>query len=90
MTDVIGWIQLFLQDKDSIVIHYAILSLNNLVQVCDLDYSIIIKVLNKKLVNLNDVSKVLELEDVVIEALVALLGNGDIKEKNAFRSILCL
>ena len=82
VTDVIGWIQLFLQDKDSIVIHYAILSLNNLVQVGDLDYSIIIKVLNKKLVNLNDVSKVLELEDVVIEALVALLGNGDIKEKN--------
>jgi hypothetical protein len=78
VNDVIGWIQSFLVDEETMIVYFAILSLHHLVVANELEYVIVLKVLNKKLVKLDDsITEILGLDDIVIEALVQFLGNGE-------------
>jgi len=77
VSDIIGWVQHFLTDEDSLVVSYALLSLHFLIVNGDLDYALVVKVLKKRLVDINDVDAILQLDDIVIESLMKLLGDGD-------------
>jgi hypothetical protein len=79
VSDVIGWIQTFLSDEEPMIVYYAILSLHYLVISNELDYVIVLKVLNKKLVKFHDnIDEILALpDDILIEAIVKFLGNGE-------------
>ncbi len=77
VTDVIGWVQSFLTDEESLVTYYSIMALHYLIEADELDYAMVIKVLNKKLVKVDDSTEILELPDIVLEALVQLFGDGE-------------
>ena len=79
VSDVIGWVQSFLGDEESMIVYYAILTLHYLVLASELDYIIVLKVLNKKLVKFDEgIDEIFGLkDDLVIEALVKFLGNGE-------------
>ena len=78
VSDVIGWVQSFLTDQEDMIVYYAVLSLHHLVLSGELDYIIVLKVLNKKLVKFDEnVNDVLTLNHIIIEALVKLLGDGE-------------
>ncbi|EEC45748.1 predicted protein [Phaeodactylum tricornutum CCAP 1055/1] len=81
VSDVIGWIQQFLtEDMTSPIrclqVHYALLSLHYLVISDELDFDVVIKVINKRLCSVHDYEAVLQLPLIVLEALVLLLGDG--------------
>ena len=87
VSDVIGWVQAYLEDEEDLIVYQAILSLYYLVLTGDLDYVIVLKVLNKKLVKFDDgVSNVLSLSDVVIEAFVKFLGIGELADDDESES----
>jgi hypothetical protein len=77
VADVIGWIQAFLSDENSSVVHYAVLSLHHLVVAQELDFDLVVKVLNKRLCPVANVDQLLALPGTVLEALVLLLGDGE-------------
>ena len=77
VSDVIGWIQTYLTDENASVVHFAVLSLHHLVLAQELDFDLVIKVLNKRLCPVGDVDKLLALPGSVLEALVLLLGDGE-------------
>lgn len=83
VTDVIGWIQTLLTvgspdlPAQALLIHYAIMTLYYLVIAGELDFDVVIKVLNKKLCSIGDFRAICKLPLVVIEALVLLLGVGE-------------
>ncbi len=78
VSDVIGWVQSYLEDEEDLIIYHAILCLYYLVIVGELDYIIVLKVLKKKLVKFDEnISNVLGLSDIVIEAFVTFLGVGE-------------
>ncbi len=81
VSDVIGWVQSYLTDEEDLIVYHAILSLYYLVLTGELDFVIVLKVLNKKLVKFDDsITKVLDLSDIVIEAFVKFLGVGESAE----------
>jgi len=83
VSDVIGWVQSFLADEENMIVYYAILSLHHLVYLNELDYVIVLKVLNQKLVKFGeDVTGILGLDDIVIEALAQFLGNGETDDED--------
>jgi hypothetical protein len=76
--DVTGWVDSFLTDEETMIVYFAVLCLHHLVCARELDYVIVLKVLNKKLVKFNEnISEILGLSDIVIEALVKFLGSGE-------------
>lgn len=77
VSDVIGWIQSYLSDENSSVVYYAVSSLHHLVVAEELDFALVMKVLNKRLCPIGDVDMLLELPGSVLEALVLLLGDGE-------------
>ncbi len=77
VTDVIGSVQSLLLDEEVMVVHYAVLTLHYLILSEELDYSMVIKVLNKKLVDISDAQAILKLSDVVVNSVVQLMGNGE-------------
>ncbi|GKY95699.1 hypothetical protein MPSEU_000530700 [Mayamaea pseudoterrestris] len=82
VSDVIGWVQALLTEKEdtgmhSLLIHYAILTLHYLVIAQELDFDVVIKVLNKRLCNIADLGAVTKLTPVVQESLALLLGDGE-------------
>lgn len=86
VSDVISWIQGLLTEGfetpvHSLLVYYALMSLHFLVLAEELDYDVVIKVLNKKLCPIADHDAVLKLPLVVIEALVLLLGDGEFLEE---------
>lgn len=83
VSDVIAWIQTLLTVEQTdfpihtLLVHYALLSLHHLVVAEELDFDVVIKVLNKKLCSVTDHAAILKQPLVVIEALVLLLGDGE-------------
>jgi hypothetical protein len=82
VADVIGWIQSLLTEErsspmHSLVVHYAVLSLHHLIVAEELDFEVVIKVLNKKGFLTTDLDAILKLPLVVLEALTLLLGDGE-------------
>ena len=77
VSNIIGNIQIFLSDEEHVVVHFAVLSLHHLVMVDELDFSMVIKVLGKKLVKVHDIEAILQLSDCIFEPLVSLLGDGE-------------
>jgi hypothetical protein len=93
VTDVIGWIQGFIVDVgwvkskhtnddetapgNAVLVHYAILSLHHLVVAQELDFSLVLVVINKRLCNVHDMREVLKLPPIVLEVLAILLGDGE-------------
>eukprot|EP00979_Chaetoceros_neogracilis_P017016 scaffold10171_cov446-Chaetoceros_neogracile.AAC.22 len=76
VTEIIGWVQTFLIDEEHMVTHFAVRTLHHLIKAEELDFSMVIKVLNKKLVTVDDAEAIMKLPDIVVEALVQLLGTG--------------
>lgn len=82
VSDVIGWIQGWLsiqvhQPLDELLIYYALECLHHLVVAEELDFDVVVKVLNKRLCPVTDVSQIRQLHPVAQEALVRLLGDGE-------------
>jgi hypothetical protein len=82
VSDVIGWVQhLLTEDETSPVFvllkHYAIMSLHYLTLHRELEFPLVIKVLNKKLCNITDRDNLIELHMPILEALCLLLGDGE-------------
>jgi hypothetical protein len=77
VSDVIGWVQTYLEDKIPAIAHLAIMSLHYMVVNGELDFDLVVKVLGKRLCAVGDVSQVLQQPLLVIEALVTLLGDGE-------------
>ena len=83
VSDVIGWLQAFLNDEDHAVVHFSLLSLHWLVVAQELDFALVIKVLNKRLCPISDVQELLKLPLIVLEALVLLLGDGECEQDDS-------
>jgi hypothetical protein len=82
VSDVIAWIQSLLTEErsspmHSLLVYYAVLSLHHLVVAEELDFEVVIKVLNKRLCPVTDLDAILKLPLVVLEALTLLLGDGE-------------
>eukprot|EP00980_Cylindrotheca_fusiformis_P029587 scaffold23542_cov147-Cylindrotheca_fusiformis.AAC.2 len=93
VTDVIGWIQGFIEDSGwvrsvstvdaersaakSAIVHYALLSLHYLVMSQELDYTVVMAVLRKRLCDIHDMLEVVKLPPLVLETLALLLGDGE-------------
>lgn len=80
VSDIIGWIQgLLTVDHDSpmhsLLVHYAVLSLHYLIVSGELDFNVVIKVLNKKLCSISDHGAIMKqpLEPVPDEIALAVL-----------------
>jgi hypothetical protein len=96
VTDVIGWIQGFIVDvgwirrmttlddelapSNASIVHYAIMALHYLVVAQELDFHLVIVVLNKRLCTIHNIDDVLKLPHIVLEALAILLGDGECDE----------
>lgn len=93
VTDVIGWIQGFITEiswirpvstldaeksgSNAALVHYAVLALHYLLVAQELDFNLVIVVINKRLCNVHDVQEVTMLPPLVLESLVLLLGDGE-------------
>ena len=77
VTDVIGWLQTFLTDEEEMVVHFAIMSLYYLIEAEELDFAMVIKVLNKKLVQIDDTDEIIKLNYPVVKAVVQIMGTGE-------------
>ena len=93
-TDVIGWIQGFIGDAGWIrpvstrdrenapgkaaLNNYAIRCLHHLVVAQELDYKLVLVVLSKRLCSVHDIQEVSKLPPLVLEALILLLGDGEL------------
>ena len=91
--DVIGWIQDFIVNGgwvrsrstldghkapgNAALVHFALLSLHYLIVAQEMDYQLVMVVLNKRLCNIHETSEVLQLPPLVLENLVLLLGDGE-------------
>jgi len=76
VSEVISWLQNKLGDGEGTVVHCAIMSLHYLILEGELDFSKVVKVLSKALVDVDDISAILCLPPTVVEALVILFGDG--------------
>lgn len=88
VSDVIGWLQDLLTEElitpiHSLLVHYSLLSLHYLVIAEELDFDVVVKVLNKRLCPISDFEALLRLPEVVQEALVILLGDGECESEDS-------
>eukprot|EP00934_Nitzschia_sp_Nitz4_P002194 Nitzschia sp. Nitz4//scaffold222_size33694//13520//19534//NITZ4_007862-RA/size33694-processed-gene-0.17-mRNA-1//-1//CDS//3329542591//2194//frame0 len=93
-SDIIGWIQGFIVDfaqaqndpafeqmsKCVALAHYSLLTLHYLLVAKELEYDLVLAVLNKRLCNVLDMRQAIQLPPLVLEALVLLLGNGEVRD----------
>ena len=84
VSDVIGWLQNGLSDEEPLVVYHVIMTLHHLVLEDELDFDTVMKVLCKKLVEIDNASDILLLPPVVIEALVQLFGDGAFVEADTY------
>ena len=82
VSEIIGWVQTFLIDEDYVVTYSAVRTLHHLIQAEELDFSMVIKVLNKRLVAVDDAEAIVKLPDIVVEALIQLMGIGEDSESS--------
>ena len=81
--EIVGWIQVGLKDEETTVCYFAILSLKYLVSNEELDFDLVMKVLEKRLgIDLDDTNKVLTVfgNDLLLEAFVMLLAEAGLEE----------
>ena len=81
--EIVGWIQVGLKDEETAVSYYAILSLKYLVSNEELDFDLVMRVLEKRLgLDLDDTNNVLTVlgDDLVLEAFVVLLEEAGFEE----------
>ena len=79
--DIIGWIQNRLKDEEPAVVYYALVTLRYLVKNEELEFDLVIRVLEKRLdIDLGDVHAVLGRESLSLEGLILLLGEGSLNE----------
>ena len=85
-SDCIGWIQEFLVEDysdsqmNALLVHFAIMTLHYLVVAAELDFTLVMKVLQKKLCAVTSIEDVQHLPPVIQEALALLLGDGECKD----------
>ncbi|KAL7554186.1 hypothetical protein ACHAWF_017596 [Thalassiosira exigua] len=79
--EIVGWVQIRLSDEESAAVHYALATLRFLVVNEDLNFDLVVRVLEKRLgVDLSNVDAVLGLRELPLEGIVALLGEGGLEE----------
>ena len=88
-SDCIGWIQeLLVEDysdspSNALLVHYAIMTLHYLVVAQELDFSLVLKVLKKKMCSVTTIEDVRHLPPVIQESLALLLGDGECKDDSS-------
>ena len=88
-SDCIDWIQeLLVEDysdspSNALLVHYAIMTLHYLVVAQELDFSLVLKVLKKKLCSVTNIEDVRHLPPVIQESLALLLGDGECKDDSS-------
>lgn len=82
--EIVGWIQNRLNDEEPAVVHFSLLTLKHLVFNEELEFDLVIRVLEKRLnVNMTDKSVVLGWNSLVLESFVMLLGEGGVEEEDS-------
>eukprot|EP00957_Ditylum_brightwellii_P043901 3329576-Ditylum_brightwellii.AAC.1 len=73
------------QVQNDLVVYYALQSLHYFIVAQELDFRTVLQVIRNKLVQWQNVEDLIRLDDLVLEALVILLGDGHIisQEKDA-------
>jgi len=80
---ILGWVQNRLTDDEPAVVYYALEVLRYLVVNEDLEFDLVIRVLEKRLdVDISNVDMVLGLDAFALEGLVALMGEGGLEEED--------
>lgn len=82
--EIVAWIQLGLTDDEPAVSYFALVSLKYLVSNDDLEFDLVIRVLEKRLgINLSDVNSVLSVlgSDLLLEGFVMLLAEAGFEEE---------
>lgn len=80
---IVSWIQGRLNDEESTVTYFAISALRYLVQNEELDFDLVVRVLEKRLaLELGSVDDFLGWDILVLESLVELLGEGGLEEED--------
>jgi hypothetical protein len=78
---IVGWIQRRLVDEEPAVRHYALAVLRHLVVNEELEFDLVVRVLEKRLsIDLSDANTIVSLDVLVLEELVALMGQGGLDE----------
>ncbi|KAL7539375.1 hypothetical protein ACHAXR_009234, partial [Thalassiosira sp. AJA248-18] len=79
---IVGWIQNRLTDDEPAVVYYSLETLRYLVVHEELEFDLVIRVLEKRLgVDLSNVDVVLSLDTLALEGLLALMGEGGLEEE---------
>ena len=81
--EIVGWIQVGLKDEESAVSYFALVALKYLVSNDELDFDLVMRVLEKRLcIDLDDMSNVLENlgNDLVLEGFIMLLAEAGLEE----------
>lgn len=76
VSDVIGWIQELLGEANELLVYYALATLQALVEVEELEWTVVVTVVHQKLCPLDSLLSLRKLPDIVLEALALLLGVG--------------
>ena len=84
VSDVIGWLNAFLSEDPSespmhlLIVRQSIMALRYLVLSEELDFDVVIKVLNKRLAPVTDLKSILSMKPAILETYSLLLGSGSI------------
>eukprot|EP00986_Skeletonema_menzelii_P013545 scaffold7978_cov145-Skeletonema_menzelii.AAC.6 len=80
---IVSWIQGRLNDEESTVTYFALSTLRYLVQNEELDFDLVVRVLEKRLkIDLSAVGDFLGWDELALESLIELLGEGGLEEEN--------
>ena len=81
---IVGWVQNRLTDEEPAVVYYALETLRYLVVNEELEFDLVVRVLEKRLdVDLSDPRVVLGLDKLMLESLFALMGEGGLEEEDS-------
>jgi hypothetical protein len=78
VSEIIGTVQQFLTHENPVVCYYGLKCLHHLVEAEDLDFDVVVKVLQKKLGSLEDAGHVQTLPPLVQEGIAPFLSCGSI------------
>jgi len=79
--EVIGWVQKSLVDEEDAVVHFALTTLRHLVSTDELEFDLVVRVLEKRLeIDFADIDSVVGLSPLSLEALAILLGEGGVED----------
>ena len=79
--EVIGWVQKCLVDEEDAVVHFALMTLRHLVSTDELEFDLVVRVLEKRLdIDFANIDSVIGLSPLPLEALALLLGEGGVED----------